>query len=57
MDTARLFAMGCSVVALAAGMTGAAVGSHQLILAGWVILIACVITLFIVIAIETWEER
>jgi hypothetical protein len=56
MDTVRLFTMGCLAVALAAGLAGAAVGSHQLVSAGSVILIISAVTSVIVIAIETWTE-
>jgi hypothetical protein len=57
MDTVRLFTMGCLAVALAAGLAGAAIGSHSLTSAGTVILIISAATLVIVIAIETWTER
>jgi hypothetical protein len=57
MDTVRLFTIGCLAVALAAGLTGAAVGSHQLVSFGSVILIISAATLVIVVAIETWTER
>ena len=52
MDTVRLFAMGCLAVALAAGLTGAAVGSHRLVSAASVIMIISAITFVIVIAVK-----
>jgi hypothetical protein len=57
MDTVRLFTIGCLAVGIAAGLTGAAIGSHSLISAGSVILIVAAATLIIVIAIETLTER
>jgi len=57
MDTVRLFTIGCLAVALAAGLGGAVVGSHQLVSAGLVILIIASVTFVIVITIETWTAR
>jgi hypothetical protein len=57
MDTVSFFAIGCLIVALTAGFTGAVVGSHQLVLAGLIIAIMSAITIFIVVAIETRQGR
>jgi hypothetical protein len=38
-------------------LTGAAVGSHQLLSAASVIIIICAVTLVIVIAIKTWADH
>jgi hypothetical protein len=57
MDTVSFFAIGCLIVALAVGFTGAVVGSYQLLLAGSIVAIISAITIFIVIAIETREGR
>jgi len=34
MDTVSIFAIGCLILALAAGFAGAVLGSHQLVLGG-----------------------
>jgi hypothetical protein len=39
MDTVSFFAIGCLIAALTAGFTGAVVGSHQLFLAGSIVVI------------------
>jgi hypothetical protein len=45
------------IAALAAGFTGAVVGSHQLVLAGSIVTIISAISIFIGIAIETRVRR
>jgi hypothetical protein len=57
MDTVRLFATGCLAVALAAGLTGAVTGTHQLVSAASVIMIISAITFVIVIAVKTLAGR
>jgi hypothetical protein len=57
MDTVSFFAIGCLIVALTAGFTGAVVGSYQLFLVGSIVAIISAITIFIVVAIETRVRR
>jgi hypothetical protein len=57
MDTVSIFAIGCLILALAAGVVGAIVGNYQLFLVGSIVAIISAITIFIVIAIETRERR
>jgi hypothetical protein len=57
MDTVSIFAIGCLILALAAGSAGAVLGSHQLVLGGSIVAIISAITIVIVVAIETREER
>jgi hypothetical protein len=57
MDTVSIFAIDCLILALAAGFTGAVLGSHQLILGGSIVVIISAITIFIVVVIETRERR
>jgi hypothetical protein len=57
METISIFAIGCLILALAAGVIGAVVGSYQLILAGSIVVIISAITIFIVVAIEIRERR
>ena len=57
MDTPRLFAMGCLAAALAAGLIGAATGSHQLVSAALVIMIISAVTFVIVIAVKRLTGR
>jgi hypothetical protein len=55
MDTVSFFAIGGLILALAAGVAGAVVGSYQLFVVGSIVAIISAITIFIVIAIETRE--
>jgi biotin transporter BioY len=57
MDTVSIFAIGCLVLALAAGFIGAVLGSYQLFLVGSIVAIISAITIFIVVAIETRQGR
>jgi hypothetical protein len=57
MDTLSFFAIGCLILALAAGFAGAVAGSHQLLLAGSIVAIISAITIFIVVAVETRVRR
>jgi hypothetical protein len=57
METVQSFAMRGLAVTVAAALMGAAVGSHQLVLAASVTLVICATGLVIMIAIETWRER
>ena len=57
MDTVAFFAIGCLIVALTAGFTGAVVGSGQLLSAGSIVAIISAITIFVVVAIETRAQR
>jgi hypothetical protein len=45
MDTVSIFAIGCSILALAAGFAGAVVGSDQPLLAGSIVAIISAITI------------
>jgi hypothetical protein len=57
MDTVSIFAIGCLILALAAGVVGAVVGNYQLFLVGSIVAIISAITIFIVVVIETRERR
>jgi hypothetical protein len=57
MDTVAFFAIGCLIVALTAGFTGAVVGSGQLLSAGSIVAIISAITIFVVVAIKTRAQR
>jgi hypothetical protein len=53
METVSIFAIGSLILALAAGVAGAVVGSYQFVLGGAIVVIISAITIFIVVAIET----